>query len=84
MLRLLEDSPETVGQEVATFGMEEADFARLTMQIEDAVEDSENTVVYTRYQKALYNKDHGDYEAFNQRIDMVLKQWKEEFREQSV
>ena len=84
MLRLLEDSPETVGQEAATFGMEEADFARLTMQIEDAVEDSENTVVYTRYQKALYNKDHGDYEAFNQRIDMLLNQWKEEFREQIV
>ncbi len=84
MLRLLEDSPETVGQEATTFGMEEADFARLTMQMEDAVEDSENTVVYTRYQKALYNKDHGDYEAFNQRIDMLLNQWKEEFREQIV
>lgn len=83
-LRLLEDSPEVVMPEAKTFGMEEADFNRISMLLEDAIDDSSNTVAYTRYQKALYNKDHGDYEAFNQRVDMLLHQWKEEFREQIV
>lgn len=83
-LRLLEDPPEVVMPEAKTFGMEEADFNRISMLLEDAIDDSSNTVAYTRYQKALYNKDHGDYEAFNQRVDMLLHQWKEEFREQIV
>ncbi len=83
-LRLLEDAPETVMPEAKTFGMEEADFNRISMLLEDAIDDSSNTVAFTRYQKALYNKDHGDYEAFNQRVDMLLHQWKEEFREQIV
>lgn len=84
MLRLLEDSEDIVAQESKTFGMEEADFGRIMMLLEDAVDDSLNTVIYTRYQKALYNKEHGDYEAFNQRVDMLLNQWKEEFREQVI
>lgn len=84
MLRLLEDSEDIVAQESKTFGMEEADFGRIRMLLEDAVDDSLNTVIYTRYQKALYNKEHGDYEAFNQRVDMLLNQWKEEFREQVI
>lgn len=89
MLRLMEEPSdeqghENVWKEAAAFGMEEADFNRLIMLVEDAVEDSSNTAVYTRYKKALYNKEHGDYEAFNQRVDMLLNQWKEEFREQVV
>lgn len=84
MIRLLEAPVETVQSEAETFGMEEPDFARARMLLEDAVEDSRNTAVYTRYEKALYNKNHGDYEAFNQRVDMLLNQWKEEFREQVV
>ena len=83
-LRLLEDAPETVMPEAKTFGMEEADFNRISMLLEDAIDDSSITVAFTRYQRALYNKDHGDYEAFNQRVDMLLHQWKEEFREQIV
>lgn len=84
MLRLLEAPAETVVQEARTFQMDEADFGRISMLVEDAVDDSVNTAAYTRYQKALYNKEHGDYEAFNQRVDMLLNQWKEEFREQVV
>lgn len=89
MLRLMEEEPgevskEIIWREAEAFGMEEADYNRLVMLVEDAVDDSKNTAVYTRYQKALYNKEHGDYEAFNQRVDMLLNQWKEEFREQVV
>ena len=84
MLRLLEEPAEAVAQEARNFHMEEADFGRISMLVEDAVDDSVNTAAYTRYQKALYNKDHGDYEAFNQRVDMLLNQWKEEFRDQVV
>lgn len=83
-LRLLEDSQEVVAQEARTLGMEEADYARQVMLVEDSVDDSMNTAVYNRYQKALYNQEHGDQEAFNQRVDMLLNQWKEEFREQVI
>lgn len=89
MLRLMEEPSdeqghEAVWKEAAAFGMEEADYNRLIMLVDDAVDDSSNTAIYTRYKKAVYNKDHGDYEAFNQRVDMLLNQWKEEFREQVV
>lgn len=89
MLRLMEEPSndqghEIVWKEAAAFGMEEADYNRLIMLVDDAMDDSTNTAVYTRYNKALYNKEHGDYEAFNQRVDMLLNQWKEEFREQVV
>lgn len=83
-LRLLEESRDIVAQEAETLGMEEVDFARIAMLTEDAVEDSMNTAVYTRYRKAIYNMEHGDQEAFNQRVDMLLNQWKEEFREQVI
>ncbi len=83
-LRLLEDSQEVVAQEARTLGMEDADYARQVMLVEDSVDDSMNTAVYNRYQKALYNQEHGDQEAFNQRVDMLLNQWKEEFREQVI
>jgi hypothetical protein len=79
-----EEGQEEVWKEAAAFGMEEADYKHLVALVEDAVDDATNTAVYTRYQKAIYNKEHGDYEAFNQRVDMLLNQWKEEFREQVV
>lgn len=84
MLRLLEGDTSGAEWEANAHQMSEADFGRIRMLIEDAVEDSTNTVDHTRYQKALYNKGHGDYEAFNQRVDMLLNQWKEEFREQVI
>lgn len=84
MLRLQEAELSVVEQEARAFGMDEADFQRLGMLLEDAEEDAESTAAYTRYQKAIYNKERGDYEAFNQRIDMMLNQWKEDFREQIV
>ena len=83
-LRLQEAEEAVVEQEARAFGLDEADFQHLKMQLEDATEDAESTAAYTRYQKALYNKERGDYEAFNQRIDMMLNQWKEDFREQIV
>ncbi|MBQ8983213.1 MAG: hypothetical protein IJ079_06445 [Lachnospiraceae bacterium] len=75
---------DIVWKEAEAFGMEEADYHRLIMVVEDAVDDAENTGIYARYRKAIYNKEHGDYEAFNQRVDMLLNQWKEEFREQVI
>lgn len=84
MLRLQETELSVVEEEARAFGMDEADFQRLVMLLEDAAEDAESTAAYTRYQKAIYNKERGDYEAFNQRIDMMLNQWKEDFREQIV
>lgn len=84
MLRLLEEPAEVVERDARNYQIEEADFGRISMLVEDAVDDSVNTAAYTRYQKALYNKEHGDYEAFNQRVDMLLNQWKEEFREQVI
>lgn len=84
MLRLLEASKETVAKEAKTFGMDEADFVRIAETLADALEDAESMPAYMRYQKAVYNKEHGDYEAFNQRVDMLLNQWKEEFREQVI
>ena len=84
VLRLQEAEEAVVEKEARAFGMDEADFQRLMGLLEDATEDAESTSVYTRYQKALYNKERGDYEAFNQRIDMMLNQWKEDFREQIV
>lgn len=83
-LRRMEESKEIVAQEAKTLGVEEADFARICMLLEDSIEDAMNTAVYSRYRKAIYNKEHGDQEAFNQRVDMLLNQWKEEFREQVI
>ncbi len=84
MLLMLEGNMAEAEREAKKMQMTEADFGRIRMLIEDAVEDSGNTVTYTRYKKALYNKEHGDYEAFNQRVDMLLNQWKEEYREQVI
>lgn len=89
MLRLLEESEdeaskEIIWKEAEAFGMDEADYNHIIMVVEDAVDDSTNTAIYKRYEKALYNMNHGDTEAFNQRVDMLLNQWKEEFREQVI
>ncbi len=85
MLRLVEnEDQELVKEEAYGLGLPEADTVRLINIVEDAVDDSKATAIYKRYEKALFNRDKGDFEGYNQRVDMLLNEWKTEFREQVV
>lgn len=75
---------EEVRQEIDRLGVEEAEFGKIRVRVEDAMSDMQGSSMYKKYQQAQYNKQMGNMEDYNKRIDAILSQWKEEYREQTI
>lgn len=81
---LMMKSYDQVKQEAQTIGMPEQKLEDMVEEITQARDDAQGTSVYKKFHKAMYNYDHGDLNDFNQRVDMIITQWKQEFREQTI
>lgn len=77
-------SYDQVKQEAQTIGMPAQKLEDMVEEITQARDDAQGTSVYKKFHKAMYNYDHGDLNDFNQRVDMIITQWKQEFREQTI
>lgn len=81
---LMMKSYDQVKQEAQTIGMPAQKLEDMVEEITQARDDAQGTSVYKKFHKAMYNYDHGDLNDFNQRVDMIITQWKQEFREQTI
>lgn len=77
--------PENVVRlEMRKYHLPESYFHTVMDEVEAAKQDMQSMQLYHRMQKAVYNKEHGDYKSYSKRMDSVLQEIKESFREQTI
>ncbi len=53
-------------------------------EVGDSKEDVRELPIYNKVQKAVYNRLHGHIEDYDRRMDTILSELKDEFRDQLV
>ncbi len=74
----------TLKKEIKKRGMPERFLEDLMMEIGDSKEDVREMPIYSKVQKAVYNRLHGHIEDYDKRMDTILSELKDEFRNQLV
>jgi len=74
----------TLRNEVLKMGLPEAYFEDIMMETGDSREDVREMTIYAMMQRAVYNKLHKDMTEYDKRMDIILSELKNEFREQIV
>ena len=77
--------PESVMRlEMRKYHLPESYFYTVMDEVQAAKQDMQSMQLYHRMQKAIYNKEHGDPKSYSKRMDSVLQEIKENFREQTI
>ena len=71
-------------QEMRKFDMGEDEFESLMIEIGDSNEDVREMTIYSMLQRAIYNRMNKDMIDYDKRMDIILGQLKDEFREQAI
>ena len=74
----------TLRNEVLKMGLPESYFEDIMMETGDSREDVREMTIYAMMQRAVYNKLHKDMTEYDKRMDIILSELKNEFREQIV
>lgn len=74
----------TLQKEIKRRGMPENFLDDLMMELGDSKEDVREMSIYNKVQKAVYNRLHGNLEDYDRRMDAILSELKDRFREQLV
>lgn len=74
----------TLQKEIKRRGMPENFLDDLMMEVGDSKEDVREMPIYNKVQKAVYNRLHGNLEDYDRRMDAILSELKDRFREQLV
>ncbi len=74
----------TLQKEIKRRGMPENFLDDLMMEVGDSKEDVREMPIYNKVQKAIYNRLHGNLEDYDKRMDTILSELKDQFREQLV
>lgn len=74
----------TIRQEMRKYDLGDDDFENLMLEIGDSNEDVREMTIYTMLQRAIYNRMNKDMIDFDKRMDIILGQLKDEFREQAI
>lgn len=78
------ESEQTVQLEMRKYHLPESYYEAIMEAAKDAKEDLSGMQLYHRVQKAIYNRDHGDAYGYSRRMDTVLQEIKDTFREQTI
>lgn len=78
------ESENTVRLEMKKYHLPDTYFEAVMDEVKGAKEDLDNLQLYHRMQKAVYNREHGDYKSYVKRMDNVLQEMKETYREQTI
>ena len=65
-------------------GLSEEYFEDIMIEVGDSREDVREMTIYAMLQRAIYNRLHKDMTDYNKRMDIILADLKDEFREQIV
>lgn len=74
----------TIRQEMRKYDLEEEYFENLMAEIGDSNEDVREMTIFTMLQRAVYNRMNKDMIDYDKRMDIILGQLKDEFREQAI
>ena len=74
----------TLKSEVHKMGLSERYFEDIMMEIGDSKDDVREMTIYAMLQRAIYNRMHKDMTDYDKRMDIILTQLKDEFRDQIV
>lgn len=74
----------TIKQEMRKYDLEEEYFENLMIEIGDSNEDVREMTIFTMLQRAVYNRMNKDMIDYDKRMDIILGQLKDEFREQAI
>jgi len=74
----------TLRSEILKKGLDESYFEDIMMEIGDAKEDVREMTIYGMLQRAIYNKMNKDMTDYDKRMDIILAELKDEFREQAL
>lgn len=74
----------TIKQEMRKYELGDDNFENLMLEIGDANEDVREMTIYSMLQRAIYNRMNKDMIDYDKRMDIILGQLKDEFREQAI
>ncbi|MCR5293283.1 MAG: hypothetical protein K6E28_10460 [Eubacterium sp.] len=71
-------------EEIRRMDLSEEYFEEIMMDIGDARDDVSEMTIFAMLQRAVYNKMHKDINEYDRRMDIILSELKDEFREQAI
>ncbi|MBO5426644.1 MAG: hypothetical protein J6A25_14140 [Lachnospiraceae bacterium] len=74
----------TIRQEIRRFDLDEDCFESLMLEIGDSNDDVREMTIFSMLQRAVYNRMNKDMIDYDKRMDIILGQLKDEFREQAI
>lgn len=74
----------SIKQEMRKFDLDDDHFENLMLEIGDANDDVREMTIYSMLQRAVYNRMNKDMIDYDKRMDIILGQLKDEFREQAI
>lgn len=74
----------TIKQEMRKYDLDDDNFENLMLEIGDSNEDVREMTIYAMLQRAIYNRMNKDMIDYDKRMDIILGQLKDEFREQAI
>lgn len=74
----------TIKQEMRKYDLDEDYFENLMIEIGDSNEDVREMTIFSMLQRAVYNRMNKDMIDYDKRMDIILGQLKDEFREQAI
>lgn len=80
------EDTETLRQEIRRQDIEDAEeyFEDIMMEIGDAKDDVREMTIFAMLQRAVYNKMNKDMNDYDKRMDIILSELKDNFREESI
>ncbi|MDO5127032.1 MAG: hypothetical protein Q4D54_04710 [Eubacteriales bacterium] len=74
----------TIRQEMRKYDLDEDHFENLMIEIGESNDDVREMTIYSMLQRAVYNRMNKDMIDYDKRMDIILGQLKDEFREQAI
>ncbi len=74
----------TIKQEMRKYDLNDDDFENLMLEIGDSNDDVREMTIYSMLQRAVYNRMNKDMIDYDKRMDIILGQLKDDFREQAI
>lgn len=79
-----ENDSVNIKKEIRKYDLDDDYFESLMLEIGDSNDDVREMTIYTMLQRAIYNRMNKDMIDFDKRMDIILGQLKDEFREQAI
>lgn len=74
----------TIKQEMRKYDLNDDNFENLMLEIGDSNDDVREMTIYSMLQRAVYNRMNKDMIDYDKRMDIILGQLKDDFREQAI